>query len=118
MSVRREVVTGPRVGRRSSRLDAVLRAGQARVATSVRPSDEPEPDWLRAAASALANNPDDPEPDWFRQIQQDLQNKSDAFRAAREERAECEEELESASLRLLLPLRRYVGATLALRRTS
>jgi len=100
MSVRREAVTGPRLGRRSSRLDEVLRVGQARVATSVRPSNEPEPDWLRAAASALANNPDDPEPDWFRQMQQDLQNKSDAFRAAREERAECEEELESAKARL------------------
>ena len=99
MSVRRGA-SAPIVGRRSLRLDEVLRAGQARVATSVRPADEPEPDWLRAAASALANNPDDPEPEWFRQMQQDLQNKNDAFQAAKEERAECEEEIEALEQRL------------------
>jgi hypothetical protein len=96
----------PRQGPRPTRLEQVLRAGQAHrikgFTTSAFPlNGDDEPEWLRAASSSLANaNPNEPKPEWFRQMEQDIRNKSDAFRAAREERAECEEELESAKAQL------------------
>ena len=97
MSVRRGT-SASIVGRPSSRLDEVLRAGQAHAIATVGANDQEEmPSWLQEAEQRLEQDSDGLSTD---ELIAKLEYGRHAFVRLLEEKQECERELESATERL------------------